>query len=78
PTADIEDTSNIITLKNAGLTDLAGNLGIGTTSSSNYMIDTKVPVTPGVTLVSDTGSNPSDQITRVGGLGRIQGVAPPL
>ncbi|EIC28330.1 Ig-like domain-containing protein [Methylomicrobium album] len=44
PTADLEDTSNVITLNNAGVTDLAGNSASGTTASDNYVIDTKPPV----------------------------------
>ncbi|MDO9270248.1 MAG: Ig-like domain-containing protein, partial [Methylobacter sp.] len=43
PTANIEDTSNTITLDNTGISDAAGNTGTGTTVSSNYGIDTLRP-----------------------------------
>jgi Ca2+-binding RTX toxin-like protein len=40
PTADVTDTTNLITLANAGVLDLAANAGSGTTSSNNYTINT--------------------------------------
>ncbi|WP_229458995.1 Ig-like domain-containing protein, partial [Massilia glaciei] len=43
PTAGIADTSNLITLNKAGLSDAAGNLGSGSASSNNYTIDTARP-----------------------------------
>ena len=43
PTANILDTSNVITLNNAGVFDAAGNAGLGTTNSNNYAIDTLRP-----------------------------------
>ncbi|NGF57534.1 T9SS type B sorting domain-containing protein [Parapedobacter sp. SGR-10] len=43
PTANIEDATNVITLDNTGVADLAGNAGTGTTESNNYAIDTKRP-----------------------------------
>ncbi|WP_409258780.1 Ig-like domain-containing protein [Pseudomonas sp. Tn43] len=43
PTAGITDTSNLITLSNSGLSDLAGNAGSGTTNSANYVVETEVP-----------------------------------
>src|SRR5205807_1029041 len=43
PTANIEDTTNLITLANTGVADAAGNTGLGTTDSNNYAIDTKRP-----------------------------------
>jgi len=48
PSASITDTTNLITLDNTGITDLAGNAGTGTTDSNNYAIDT---VRPTVTIV---------------------------
>ena len=48
PSASITDTSNIITLDNTGITDVAGNAGTGTTDSNNYAIDT---VRPTATIV---------------------------
>ncbi|WP_429439726.1 Ig-like domain-containing protein [Pseudomonas sp. BS3782 TE3695] len=43
PTAGITDTSNLITLSNGGISDLAGNAGSGTTNSANYVVETEVP-----------------------------------
>ncbi|WP_122587392.1 Ig-like domain-containing protein [Pseudomonas viridiflava] len=43
PNINVADTTNLITLNNAGVTDLAGNLGTGTTSSPNFTIDTLQP-----------------------------------
>ncbi|WP_289132287.1 Ig-like domain-containing protein [Pseudomonas sp. BCRC 81390] len=43
PDSSVSDTSNLITLDNSGVTDVAGNSGSGTTSSNNYAIDTQRP-----------------------------------
>jgi hypothetical protein len=43
PSTSIEDTTNVITLDNTGVSDTAGNAGSGSTSSSNYTIDTLRP-----------------------------------
>ncbi|MFJ7797079.1 Ig-like domain-containing protein [Pseudomonas sp. NPDC096950] len=43
PTAGINDATNVITLANTGVADLAGNAGAGTTNSGNYTIDTVAP-----------------------------------
>ncbi|TVT79298.1 Ig-like domain-containing protein, partial [Pseudomonas sp. H3(2019)] len=43
PTASIKDTTNLITLNNSGVSDLAGNAGSGTTDSGNFTIDTQRP-----------------------------------
>ncbi|TPG82393.1 DUF4347 domain-containing protein [Pseudomonas mandelii] len=43
PNASINDTTNLITLNNTGISDLAGNTGTGTTDSNNYAIDTLRP-----------------------------------
>ena len=43
PTASIEDATNVIAVHKAGLTDVAGNAGVGTTNSNNYAIDTLRP-----------------------------------
>ena len=44
PTVDTTDTSNVITLDNTGVADLAGNAGLGSTDSANYSIDTSLPI----------------------------------
>ncbi|PMV81137.1 glycosyl hydrolase, partial [Pseudomonas sp. FW306-2-2C-B10A] len=43
PSASVNDTTNLITLDNTGIADLAGNAGSGTTDSNNYAIDTLRP-----------------------------------
>lgn len=43
PTADVTDSSNVITLANSGVQNLGGNAGVGTTNSNNYAIDTTRP-----------------------------------
>ncbi|MCL0239194.1 Ig-like domain-containing protein, partial [Escherichia coli] len=40
PTNNITDSSNLITLNNAGVANLSGNSGVGTTDSNNFAIDT--------------------------------------
>ncbi len=52
PATNINDTSNLITLDNSGVADLAGNVGTGTTTSNNYSIDTQRPTA--TIVVSDT------------------------
>ncbi|MBC3350332.1 glycosyl hydrolase, partial [Pseudomonas sp. SWRI196] len=52
PSASIADTSNLITLDNTGLTNGAGNAGVGTTDSNNYAIDTVRPTA--TIVVADT------------------------
>jgi len=52
PTASIIDTTNLITLDNTGIADLAGNAGSGTTDSANYVIDTQRPTA--TIVVADT------------------------
>jgi len=52
PSANANDTTNLITLDNTGYTDIAGNAGTGTTDSNNYAIDTQRPTT--TIVVSDT------------------------
>ena len=56
PTALLEDATNVITLNNTGIQDLAGNAGAGTTNSNNYAIDTHAPV------VSSVSSSTADGI----------------
>ncbi|WP_445009218.1 Ig-like domain-containing protein [Pseudomonas tohonis] len=53
PSANVTDTSNLITLDNTGYTDAAGNAGLGTTDSNNYAIDSLRPAATSITL-SDT------------------------
>ncbi|WP_445571039.1 Ig-like domain-containing protein [Pseudomonas sp. E102] len=55
PSASVTDTSNLITLTNSGISDLAGNIGSGTTDSNNYAIDTQRPTAS--IVVADTALN---------------------
>ncbi|WP_248769447.1 Ig-like domain-containing protein [Pseudomonas sp. MWU12-2345] len=48
PTTGVHDTTNLISLNNAGYTDLANNAGTGITNSGNFTIDT---VRPTATIV---------------------------
>src|SRR5437773_1505080 len=50
PGAAIEDATNVITLADASVFDLAGNANSGATDSNNYAVDT---VRPTVTIVVD-------------------------
>ncbi|MES2536293.1 MAG: Ig-like domain-containing protein [Pseudomonadota bacterium] len=43
PTASINDPSNLVTLANTGVQDVAGNTGSGTTDSNNYVLDSTLP-----------------------------------
>uniref|UniRef100_UPI0038B29DF0 Ig-like domain-containing protein n=1 Tax=Halopseudomonas xiamenensis TaxID=157792 RepID=UPI0038B29DF0 len=61
PDANIEDTSNLITLDNTGVTDLAGNAGSGTTDSNSYAIDTQRPTAS--IVVSDTALSAGETAT---------------
>ncbi|MBC3953388.1 Ig-like domain-containing protein, partial [Pseudomonas folii] len=43
PTANVTDTTNLITLDNTGIANASGNIGSGVTNSNNYLIDTARP-----------------------------------
>jgi hypothetical protein len=43
PNASTTDATNLLTLDNTGYTDLAGNAGTGSSSSTNYALDTVRP-----------------------------------
>ncbi|WP_454870688.1 Ig-like domain-containing protein [Pseudomonas lini] len=58
PTASITDTTNLITLDNTGVNDLAGNAGSGTTDSNNYAIDSQLPTA--TIVLSDTTLKPGE------------------
>ncbi|MFC3177457.1 Ig-like domain-containing protein, partial [Undibacterium amnicola] len=48
------DYLNNLTLDYSGITDLAGNAGSGTATSSNYVVDTDRPVLASAITISDT------------------------
>ena len=52
PSAAISDATNLITLDNTGVTDVAGNAGSGTSDSNNYAVDTQRPTA--TIVVADT------------------------
>ena len=45
PSASATAASNVITLDNTGISDVAGNAGSGTSTSGNYAVDTVRPGT---------------------------------
>jgi hypothetical protein len=55
PTVGVEAATNVITITETGLTDLAGNAGEGTTSSANYEVDTLAPTAPTAVTFTATG-----------------------
>ncbi|WP_255988624.1 Ig-like domain-containing protein [Chitinolyticbacter albus] len=52
PSINVAGSSNLITLNNTGLQDLAGNAGTGSTDSNNYAVDTLRPTA--TVVVTDT------------------------
>ncbi|WP_341299381.1 Ig-like domain-containing protein [Lysinibacillus sp. FSL H8-0500] len=52
PTANIRATTNMMTLDNTGIQNIAGNTGLGTTDSNSYAIDTVRPTA--TIVVADT------------------------
>lgn len=62
PSATITDASNLITLNNSGVMDLAGNLGSGSTDSANYVVDTQRPT---ATIVVNDSALKAGQTTTV-------------
>ncbi|QVM93924.1 DUF4347 domain-containing protein [Pseudomonas entomophila] len=63
PTAGVRDLSNVITLNNTGISDLAGNAGVGTTSSANYTVDTVAPTATVVVADSALRAGQSSLVT---------------
>ncbi|WP_323815748.1 Ig-like domain-containing protein [Cellvibrio sp. NN19] len=68
PSASITSATNVITLDNTGVVNVAGNAGTGTTNSNSFAIDTSAPdapSTPALSSASDSGSSNTDGITNV-------------
>jgi hypothetical protein len=63
PTTGVSDTSNLITLNNAGISDLAGNAGTGVTNSTNYAVQTQVPTATIVVADSALKAGETSQVT---------------
>ncbi|MFJ3264446.1 Ig-like domain-containing protein, partial [Pseudomonas sp. NPDC086581] len=62
PSANITDTTNLITLDNSGVQNASGNSGSGTTTSNNFAIDTQ---RPGATITVADASLGIGQTTTV-------------
>jgi len=63
PSASVEDATNILTLDNTGITDLAGNAGTNSSTSGNYAIDTVRPSLASSITISDTALKIGDTAT---------------
>ncbi|MBX8510732.1 DUF4347 domain-containing protein [Pseudomonas cichorii] len=63
PTANVTDTTNLITLDNTGIANASGNIGSGTTVSNNYAIDTARPVASIVVANSTLGIGQTSPVT---------------
>ncbi|GIO56865.1 Ig-like domain-containing protein [Paenibacillus cineris] len=63
PTSDIQDNTNIITLDNTRVRDLAGNAGEGTINSANYEIDTVRPTATIVVADNELKSGETSLVT---------------
>ncbi|MCW8200363.1 hypothetical protein D8B23_18640, partial [Verminephrobacter aporrectodeae subsp. tuberculatae] len=50
PTANVNDTTNTISVNLRGVSDLAGNIGTRTTTSANYTVDTRDTTGPTATI----------------------------
>ncbi|MFC0252221.1 Ig-like domain-containing protein [Massilia consociata] len=63
PAAGVVDATNVLRLDYAGITDLAGNAGVGTVDSANYAVDTAVPLLASPIAISDTALKADDSAT---------------
>ena len=63
PTANVTDASNLITLDNTDINDLAGNAGTGSTDSNNYAVDTARPTATIVVADSALAAGETSAVT---------------
>ena len=63
PSLGVTDASNLITLDNTGVTDVATNAGTGTTVSGAYAVDTVRPTLASAITISDTALKVGDTAT---------------
>ncbi len=63
PSSGVTDSANILTVDLTGLTDLAGNAGVGTKVSGNYGVDTERPSLASAIAISDTALKIGDTAT---------------
>ena len=54
PNANVYDATNVLSINLAGIADLGGNAGVGTTESANYVVDTQAPTCISITLSAYT------------------------
>ncbi|MCW5289109.1 glycosyl hydrolase [Verminephrobacter aporrectodeae subsp. tuberculatae] len=57
PTANVNDTTNTISVHLTGLTDDAGNAGVSIATSANYTVDTRPDTTPPVIKTATVSDN---------------------
>ncbi|WP_236425833.1 Ig-like domain-containing protein, partial [Pseudomonas syringae] len=63
PTVNVADSTNLISLNNAGVADLAGNAGNGVTNSGNFTIDTVQPTATVVVADSALSAGETSLVT---------------
>ena len=63
PTVAVTDATNLITVDNTGVSDVAGNIGTGTTDSNNYSIDTQRPTATIVVADNSLSSGETSSVT---------------
>jgi len=63
PDAGVRSAANVLTLDYAGIADLNGNAGVGTVTSANYAVDTRLPLLAAPIAISDTALHIGDSAT---------------
>ncbi|MFJ4143444.1 Ig-like domain-containing protein [Pseudomonas sp. NPDC089734] len=63
PSINVANSSNLISLNNAGVMDQAGNFGTGTTNSANFTIDTRQPTATIVVADNALSIGETSQVT---------------
>jgi len=63
PSAGVSHSGDVISLNNAGVQDLAGNAGSGSTSSNSYSVDTQRPTASIVFANPNLGIGQTSQVT---------------
>ncbi|MGY2375075.1 Ig-like domain-containing protein [Pseudomonas sp. SDO524_S393] len=63
PGANTNSATNVITLANTGIADIAGNAGAGSTSSANFVINTVLPTATIVVANPALNINGTSQVT---------------
>ena len=63
PSASTTAASNVITLDNTGISEVAGNAGAGSSTSGNYAVDTVRPALASSITISDTALKIGDTAT---------------